>query len=175
MATDLEIYGPVPIPYQRNGRGSAKQIGKNEAKEFWECEQACEISNKQGCYVFALKAGRGYRPWYVGKATKSMRQECTGLHQLSHYNEVLFKGNKGTPVLFFVVPGGNKVKVSKTIVDEIETFLIQTVLTKHPEIQNIQKTNLPKWTVKGVVRGGRGKRKQNASDFRKMMGLSKSK
>jgi hypothetical protein len=175
MATDLEIIGPVSIPFQTNGKGSAKHIGNAEVKAFWASNGAKEIAQKQGCYVFALKAARGYRPWYVGKATKSMEQECMEPHKLNHYNQVLFKGNKGTPVLFFVVLGGNKKKVSAAVIDEMETFFIQTVLTKHPEIQNIQKTNLPKWTVKGVVRGGQGKPKQNASDFRKMMGLSKSK
>ncbi len=173
MATDLQIIGPVKIPFQRGGKGSAKHIGKNEVKEFWASKEAEEIADKQGCYVFALQAARGFRPWYVGKATISMVQECMQPHKLNHYNEVLFKGYKGTPVLFFVVLGGNKKKVSKTVIDEMETFFIQTVLTKHPEIQNIQKTNLPKWTVKGVVRGGKGKPKKNARDFRKMIGLDK--
>ena len=41
--------------------------------------------------------------------------------------------------MFFVVLGGTKKKVSVTVIDEMETFFIQTVLTKHPEIQNVQK------------------------------------
>jgi hypothetical protein len=104
-----------------------------------------------------------------------MKQECTHYHKLAHYNEVLFKGKKGTPYLFFVVLGGNKKKVSKCVIDEMETFFIQTVLNKYPDIKNIQKTNLPEWTVKGVDRGGQGQPKKNSSDFRKMMGLRKMK
>lgn len=100
-----------------------------------------------------------------------MKQECFHYHKLSHYNELLFQGKKGTPVFYFVVPKGTKKAVSAKIVDEIETFFIQTALTKHPDISNIQKTNLPKWTVKSVVRGGQGKPKKNATQFRKMMGL----
>ena len=130
------------------------------------------VAEKQGCYVFALRASKGYRPWYVGKAAKSMKQECLGTYQLKKYNQVLFPGRKGTPVLFFIVPGGGKSKVPTKVVDEVETFFIQTVLTKHPEIQNIQKTKLPKWTVKNVVRGRNGKPKRNALDFRTMMGVS---
>jgi hypothetical protein len=173
MATNLEVIGPIPIPFQKNGMASAKHIGKDEAKEFWDQAEAEVIADKQGCYVFALKAAKGYRPWYVGKATKTMKQECLHFHKLAHYNQVLFKGRKGTPVLFFVVLGGNKKKVSAKVIDEMETFFIQTALTKHPEIQNIQKANLPDWTVKGVVRGGQGKVKQNAREFRTMMGLNK--
>jgi hypothetical protein len=171
MATDLEIVGPIPIPFQKHGKGSAKHIGKAEVRAFWETDEAHAIAEKQGCYVFALQAAKGFRAWYTGKATKSMQQECLQHHKLAHYNEVLFKGRKGTPVMFFVVLGGTKKKVSVTVIDEMETFFIQTVLTKHPEIQNVQKTNLPTWTVKGVVRGGKGKRKASAAKFRKMMGL----
>lgn len=173
MATDLEIVGPISIPFQKNGAGSSKHIGKAEVKAFWESTEAKAVAEKQGCYVFALQAAKGFRPWYVGKATKTMEQECLQAHKLTHYNEVLFKGHKGTPVMFFVVLGGTKKKVSAKVIDEMETFFIQTVLTKHPEIQNIQKTNLPKWTVKGVVRGGKGKPKANAAKFRKMMGIDR--
>jgi hypothetical protein len=175
MAIDFEIIGPVSIPFQKKEKGSAKHIGKAEVKAFWASKEAQLIADKQGCYVFALQAARGFRPWYVGKATKSMAQECMQSHKLAHYNEVLFKGRKGTPVLFFVVLGGDKKKVSGAVIDEMETFFIQTVLSKHPEIQNIQKTNLPEWTVTGVVRGGKGKPKENARAFRKMMGLSNKK
>lgn len=171
MATDLEIVGPISIPFQKSVQGCAKHIGKVEVKAFWETAEAEAIAEKQGCYVFALKAGKGFRPWYVGKATKTMRQESLHPHKLAHYNEVLFQGMKGTPVLFFVVLGGNKKKVSAVVIDEMETFFIQTVLTKHPEIQNVQKTNLPEWTVKGVIRGGKGQPKVNAVMFSKMMGL----
>ena len=173
MATDLEIFGPIEIPFIK-GAKSTKHIGNDEVKQFWSLAEAKKIADKQGCYVFALKAAQGFRPWYIGKATKTMKQECLHHHKLAHYNKVLFTGNKGTPVMFFVVLPGTKKKVSKTVIDEMETFFIQTVLSKHPDIQNIQKTNLPTWTVKSVVRGGKGKPKQNASQFRKMIGLPSS-
>jgi len=171
MATDLAIKGPIPIPFQKNKKGLAKHISNPDAKAFWKSAAARAIAEKQGCYVFALKAAKGFRPWYTGKATKSMRQECLHYHKLAHYNQVLFTGKKGTPVMFFVVLEGNKKKVSSKVLDEMETFFIQTVLSKHPEILNVQKTNLPKWTVQGVVRGGKGRRKKNTTQFRKMMGL----
>ncbi len=171
MATDLEIVGPIEVPCQKQEAGSAKHIGKEEVKAFWESDEAQEIADKQGCYVFALRAGKGFRAWYVGKATKSMKKECTNHHKLVHYNQVLFEGHKGTPVMFFVVLRGNKKKVRTKVIDEMETFFIQTVVAKHPAIQNIQKTALPLWTVKGVVRGGTGTSTKSARQFTKMMGL----
>lgn len=62
MATDLEIIGPVSIPFQKNGKGSAKHIGKAEVKAFWASKEAQGIADKQGCYVFALQAAKGFRP-----------------------------------------------------------------------------------------------------------------
>lgn len=173
MATDLEIIGPISIPFQKATAGSVKHIGNAEVKAFWKNAKAKAIAKKQGCYIFALQAAKGFRAWYIGKATKSMAQECLQYHKLAHYNQVLFNGKKGTPVLFFVVLGGTKKKVSAKVIDEMELYFIQTVLTKHPEIQNIQKTNVPNWTVKGVVRGGQGKPTRGAAKFRKMMGIQK--
>ena len=56
--------------------GSAKQIGKVEKEAFLKTLDSLNLSTKQGRYIFALRAAKGYCPWYVGKATKSMRQEC---------------------------------------------------------------------------------------------------
>ena len=158
MASDLVIVGPIRVPFQRQQSGSAKQISKADAKSFWDDEEAATVARKQGCYVFALQAAKGFTPWYIGKATKSMAQECFEFHKLQHYNEVLFKGYKGTPVMFFVVLDGTKKKVPKGTIDEMESFFIQTAVMKNPDLKNMQKTGLPSWTVKGVVRGSKGKR-----------------
>ena len=171
MASDLVIVGPIRVPFQKQQSGSAKQISRDDAKAFWDDKDAASVGDKQGCYVFALQAAKGFKAWYVGKATKSMAQECFEFHKLQHYNEVLFKGHKGTPVMFFVVLDGAKKKVSKNTIDEMETFFIQTAVTKNPDLKNIQKANLPNWTVKGVIRGSKGKRPTNATQFRKMIGL----
>ena len=56
MATDLTIFGPIKIPFQDNGKGSAKHIGKNEIKEFWESKEANAVAEKQGVYVFGSSA-----------------------------------------------------------------------------------------------------------------------
>jgi len=74
--------------------------------------------------------------------------------------------------MFFVIPSGTKYKVPSKEVDNMETFLIQSALSENPLLKNIQKTkNLPLWTVKGVIRGGKGKRTKTEKAFTKMMGL----
>ncbi len=172
MASDFEVVGPIEIPYQRLASGLTKRIGKAEGRDFWDDPSTHYVAGKQGCYVFALRAGGGFTPWYVGKATKSMKQECFASHKLNHYNRVLFPGRRGTPVMFFVVATGPRTRVAKKTIDDMETFLIQTALHKNPKLANVQKAkNLPAWTIRGVVRNPRGKPPANAVVFRKMMRL----
>ena len=171
MATDLIVHGPIEIPYVSNGSGTSKRITADDRRVFLEQLKARGLSKKHGCYVFALRAGKGFTPWYVGKATRAMDQECLGLHQLNYYNDVLFKDNKGTPVMFFVAPSGGKAKVPQRVCDEAETHLIQSAYFKNPDIRNVQKTKVPEWTIKGVVRASRGKPAPTAQKFRRMMGL----
>jgi hypothetical protein len=169
MATDLHLYGPFVIPISKGG--VAKFIDKNEKKQFLDQLLDQGIASKQGCYVFALRAAKGYCPWYIGKATKSFKQECMGSHQLQHYNAVLSKGKKGTPVMFLVAPTGNKNKVPKKVCDDIESMLIQSALYENPELRNIQKAKVPAWGIDGVVRGRKGKPRKGESAFGLMMGL----
>ena len=171
MATDLIIVGPIEIPFQNAEVGSSKHIGKAHARDFWENHDAQLVAKKQGCYVFAMCASRGFKPWYVGKATRSMEQECFADHKLSHYNEILFGGPKGTPVMFFAVPRGAKNKIAASVIDDMETFLIQTAVYKNSDLRNVQKTRVPEWTIQGVIRSPQGQPPRRAVRFRTMMGL----
>lgn len=174
MAKDLMIFEPIEIPFQSQSTGSAKHITSANASAFWRSAAAKALKAKQGCYVFALRASQGYCPWYVGKATKSFGQECFSQDKLVKYNKVLFDGRKGTPVIFFVAPSGNKRKVPKSTCNVIETFLIQAAYAENPDITNRQQTKIPDWTIEGVVRPKRGPIPANARIFKKMMGLGKN-
>ena len=173
MAKDLIVYGPIEIPFRRQANGNAKHIDGAHVQAFWRNQSAQTIAKKQGCYVFALRAARGYCPWYIGKATCSFEQEALSTHQLGHYNAVLFDGRKGTPVLFFVAPQDNKRKVPRAICDKIETFLIQSALVENPDIRNRQKTKIPAWTIKGVLRPNQGKPTKLEQAFKKLMGIGR--
>ena len=171
MASNLVVFGPFEVPYQRLDSGPVKHIGADDVREFWDGPETRAIADKQGCYVFAIRAARGFTPWYVGKATKSMRQECFAYHKIVHYNEVLFQGHRGTPVMFFVAPPGRAKRVRERVINDVETFLIQTAVYKNPDLRNVQGTRVPEWTIKGVARSPKGPRPRNAVKFRKMMGI----
>ena len=172
MTTDLCVMGFVEIPFETTGKGNKhKQITKINRKEFFEKEDFQSISNKQGCYVFALKAAQGFTPWYVGKTKISMINECMTDGKLIPYNEVLFRGLNGKPVMFFVVPPGDKKKIPQKIIDEIETFLIRNARLKNDKLKNKQKIKPLQWSIKGVFNSARGGPETEAKSFKKMIGL----
>ncbi len=67
------------------------------------------LSDACGCYVFAIRAGKGYTPYYVGQACKrAMLDEALNPSNREKYNEVCSEG-KGMPVMFLLpmqTPGG---------------------------------------------------------------------
>ena len=84
---------------------------------------------------------------------------------------MIFKGRKGTPVLFFVAKPGSQKKIPKSQIDDIETFLIQSAYYKNPLLKNTQKTKVPAWMIKGLVRGGKGKASASAKGLKSALRL----
>jgi hypothetical protein len=169
--TELIVLGPYKIPYDRHTKGTSKQIKKENVKSFWEQEDVKLVALKQGCYVFALKNGKGFTPWYVGKATKNFKKEVFNPRNLNHYNEVMFKGRRGTPVVFLIAKPANLKAIPKKQIDDLEIFLIQSAYYKNSELKNTQNANEPSWCIAGVVRSGKGKATKNSKQFKLMLSL----
>ena len=168
----LSVYGPYRIPFERHSTSrKRKMILAEHGRMFWEKLKDKQILKKQGCYVFALQAGRGATPWYVGKSGKSFQQECFASHKLNRYNAALFAGKQGTPVLFFVALPGKKSKVAVRVINDIETYLIQTAKLANPKLLNKSKSKSPKWGISHVVRGGKGKANRSEGTFCNMLSL----
>jgi len=168
MATDLMVYGPFDIAFDKNGK--VKRVTAAHGVTFWADAAVAHLKLKQGCYVFGLRAAKGFKPWYVGKASKGFEQETFTSHKLNHYNDALFRGHKGTPVLFFVAPFDNKRKVPTAELNHMEKELIQFAANRNPDLYNVQNTkNVPEWTIKGVIRSTTGKPNAAERKFKKMM------
>ena len=167
----LSVKGPIKVQFNKQRSGHGKRIEKEHQNPFWQRASEPLLEKKQGCYVFALRAGRGSTPWYVGKASKSFQQECFTSDKLQKYNRALFGGKKGSPVLFFVTLPGKKMKISARTIKDVETYLIGVAKETNPNLLNKSKTKTPAWGIKAVYRGGQGKPNQTERAFRKMLGL----
>lgn len=162
------IDGPYEIPFEQKPGG--RVILYNE---FWiQTDELQELGGERGCYVFAIRAGKGATPIYVGKATKSFKQECLNPSNRHKFSNGMADYKKGTPVLYFVRHPKQKGKTNSKQIGEIENFLIQNAAVKNPDLQNLHGTEAPKWTIRGVIRSGKGKPKKAESKFKRLLGLT---
>lgn len=154
----------------RTTKGVAgRTITGDNVGEFWESNP--DLAESRGCYVFGIKAGRGYTPAYVGKATKTFRQEVFAAHKLAKYQQFLADYRKGTPILFFVVAPSKRGAPNHAHIKDLEDFLIQMGLAANPDLLNIKGTQMEEWGIAGVLRGGQGKPAKDAIQFKKMLKL----
>jgi hypothetical protein len=160
--TDFTISGPHEITTYKGKQG--KDIGQEEGREFFR--QHTELALARGCYVFATRAGRGFTPWYVGKATKNFKQECFAHDKLTKYRACLVDLAKCTPVFFFATTRNARGATGIKHIEEVEKFLIEAALMANPAIANIKGTKKPNWTIAGVIRA-RGRLSDAARAFKR--------
>ena len=96
---NYRVYGPLDIPRTDDLR----QVDRKRLSGFWKNanDAASELATATGCYIFGIRAGKGARPWYVGQAKKSFKNECFTPHKLLYYNTAVLK-RQGTPIMFLV-------------------------------------------------------------------------
>ena len=70
-----DIDGPLGVPFSAN-----KRIRLVDGAAGRALLESLKIGAGRGCYVLGIRAGQGYTPIYVGKATKSFAQECFTAH-----------------------------------------------------------------------------------------------
>ena len=94
----FEPIGPLEVPYTVGVKGT--QLVDVGCRSFWDAYP--DLADRTGCYVFGIRASRGYRPVYVGKATRTFRQECFTDHKVCHDHRALAETDRGTPIMFLV-------------------------------------------------------------------------
>ena len=92
MPASFVIRGPFKVPLDQTVK--SKWI-KNGCPEFWATLAGQKYAQECGCYVFAMRASKGFRPIYVGRATKSFKQECFASHKISNHWHCPFEIRKG--------------------------------------------------------------------------------
>ena len=163
----FSVTGPLAIPFQQ-GKAS-KIVSSAEAASFWE--EHPSLADRRGCYVFAIRAGRGITPAYVGRATKTFRQEVFARDKIAKYQHVLAEYRRGTPVIFLLAAPQGRGKPNVSIVRELESFLIQSALSVNADLVNVHGTKRAQFSIAGVLRGGKGKPSHAARIFKTSMAL----
>jgi hypothetical protein len=151
-----EPYGPFfPRQYLTSS-------DRNWKDQFWcEVEGKYEdLSRANGVYVFSLRFGKKYTPWYVGKTctSRGFRGEVFQGHKLDHYFKAA-DGRRGEPTLHLVARveknRGNFCNDSSRArleIDRLETYLIGMALSANPDLRNNHKTKfLRALDIAGVI------------------------
>jgi hypothetical protein len=173
----FEPFGPFDMPV------SGVLIDRKRESEFWKkVEAEAEgLPDAVGCYIFAIRAGRGARPWYVGKSEKtSFRKESWTPHKLLVYSEGLQQLKIGTPLLYFVAKrtkGGRFAKKGIngiSAVRALEEILIGTCLLRNSRLLNKRTTkHYREIEVPGYMNESPGARTVQARNIAKLLGVSK--
>jgi hypothetical protein len=161
------VHGPFEISYE-NRRGGRTLV----FDDFWQKHAKADLAGKQGCYVFAIR-NRALTPIYVGKATKTFKQETSNSANRHKYHNGFSDYAKGRPLIYFVVHPSQKGQTNRKQIAEIEDFLIQAGIAKNPNLQNVKGIQKPSWSTKGVIRSGAGKRNDAEVEFTSLFDIQK--
>jgi hypothetical protein len=164
---DFSVEEPLVVPLD-----GLRNIDERRARELFN-EVGEGLALAKGCYVFALRSGRGSMPLYVGRTTRaSFRMECFNHKNVKDLNKAL-EVARGTLLLYLIrymrsgAGAGNR-----SAIEALETQLIGIALERNPKILNIhgaRPKSLPR--IQGVLNSSRGRPTRQAHEFKKMLAL----
>jgi hypothetical protein len=167
----FEPYGPFDVPYHRLARG--RMIAPDdEIAEWWADLEYTDLSNAKGVFVFSLRAGRGYTPYYVGKTSRQeFGRECFTSHKRNKYNHALAL-QAGMPTLMFLTHPTRRGPVNHSAIDGLELELINMAYARNEQLMNERRIeDLPIYSVAGAIRSGRGKPSEDAVELKRILGI----
>jgi hypothetical protein len=167
-------FGPFKMP--RNG----SLVDTRKFAKFWTSveRESPGLSRAVGCYVFAIRAGKGAKPWYVGKTEKrNLKDETWSPHKLLVYSKALNLRQRGTPVLYLIAKQtriGRYSKPRKSGISDVralENLLIGSCLLRNSKLLNVKQVKHPKGiVVPGYMNEPPGARSASAKNLAKLLG-----
>ena len=167
--------------------GIAIKLKKNKFGRIFSDEaiksilvQYKEYTDCYGCYIYSIKAGKGFTPIYVGSTTKqSLGKEAFTddkfikcLIQMNYYK-------KGTLHITFIVPkdkvdddtSTRRGRCPKKTIECLEKVLIAVAYRKNKYLMNKQNRCLADFFINGALNSDAGGPKKEVTKFKNMMGL----
>ena len=167
--TSFNVRGWFGIEYEKR-KGGRTLVFDN----FWsEGSKANHLADERGCYVFAVKTGRGLEPIYVGKATKTFKQETFNPANKHKYHDGFSEYAKGLPLMFFVVHPDQKARQTKSRSKRSNSSSFRLVLLRTPDFKMYEGRTAPNGVFVGLfAAAGKGKRTKAEGAFRRVFDLA---
>lgn len=171
MPAEFIVHEPIAFKPTKAKRGVV--IDKASIESFWKTAHG-DIGSMTGIYVFALRRGKGYTPYYIGKADRqTFIAETFTPRNVNAYQDVVSKEH-GTPIFIFLERKSARGPNSAAAIKEIEKDLIAMAYAKNPNgLINRHHANKKEsnYSIKGVLNSRPGKPSTLAQSFKKMMGI----
>ena len=173
-----EVFGPFELHRKSTKAGTRLDLSNQALAAFWERAESVRsgLAFGAGCYLFAVRAARGIRPWYAGQSKGAFEKEVFAHHKREVYREVMGDSAKGTPVLFLIARLTDKGKLSKSVpkdeADFVERQLIRVAWNANAQLKNIANTRfLETLQVPGVLNSPPGAPTEAVKNFRTALGI----
>ena len=170
MAT-FDVKGSFKVPMLRLKTGiNVIDEDKERMSEFWD---ETEIRERKGCYVFAIKAAKGYTPIYVGRASTSrFDSEVFNARNLKNCNRALAERSKGALHVFLLPVRKTKGKLNRSHIALVEEYLIGHAARKNKDLINARLLPSDPWTITGLVNSGKGQPPIQTQVLKRALGIS---
>jgi|GEM_PF-745788 len=175
------IHGAFEIPHVKDELGGGRHVAlAKDISAFWKDQVGLHdnvkpIAEKDGIYVVATRAGRGFMPWYVGMASKSFKQEVFTPDKRNDMNTLLKRqknGSRGTLVLFFLTHADpKKTNIPRRYLHRMEKDLTVWAFKKNEKLLNMKNVqDHSEWHLEGIS-GKPGRPAAITTAFVKMIGM----
>ena len=159
-----DVFGPFEVLRKPSKRGkSSLDFSRRSLTSFSESVEHAvkDLRNGTGCYLFAVRAARGIKPWYVGQSKGPFENECFALHKQAIYREAMDDIASGTPVLFLIARRTTTGKLSRRVAEAearfVEQRLIDDANKANPQLKNSHNTRFVRnLEIPGVMNSPRG-------------------
>ena len=162
----FEPLGPYVVPA---GAAKKKYVDKEKVLSFWK--KYPKLASRTGCYIYGVRAGKGWTPYYIGKATRDFESEALSDRNLVHFVNKVLNDRTGTPILFFLAEPLKKGKANSRLIADLERYLIANAARTNPSLLNKHGTSIPSWGIKGILRSGAGKSNAAARELMRRLDL----
>jgi hypothetical protein len=149
----FDVHGPFQVEYdEKTARYDVDETAPGVSQAY------AEIKQKYGCYVFATRWGDNFRPWYVGKTTRTFAEEIFEPHKIGKLDQISDYLTNYSLWVLLVAPRTGRGRKSWSATDEIETYLIHAAAAVNPDLLNLRKLPKKAWQIVGVTKREKGNR-----------------
>lgn len=139
-----------------------------------------KFTDNFGCYIYAIKAGKGFTPIYIGSATKqSLGKESFDGDKLLKCLQHMASYLKGSLQITFIVPKDKIADDARTrrgrcpakTIWKLEKVLTAVAYRKNNNLVNKHNHCLAEFFINGAMNSDAGRPRKDVVAFKEMMGL----